>query len=177
MIIRHREPITPRPPFVRLCGAPFVGGVVVGVSRHIALGVNYGSYCGRHYYTHYSPWGYDPFGWRVFHRPLVVIHRDYDRYRRPPVIIRHREPITPRPPFVRHETTRQRDQGRVTRNGYTTRSPQPAQPRTTIRSRDRQASPPRAPTVRSSDARTVRAEPARPGRTEASRSGRTARAR
>jgi hypothetical protein len=97
-VVHHHTYVTH---VVRSCWDPFWGG-----------------YCGHRYYSSYSPWGYDPFRWRVVFAPFVIV-------RNSPIIIR-RSPRGHyhRGPFVYRDRDRDHDRdddwrgGRATRSGY-----------------------------------------------------------
>lgn len=93
-VVHHHTYVTH---VVRSCWDPFWGG-----------------YCGHRYYSSYSPWGYDPFRWRVVFAPFVIV-------RNTPIIIR-RSPRGHyhRGPFVSRDRDRDDDWrgGRATRSGY-----------------------------------------------------------
>ena len=118
-------------PVIRSCWDPFFGGYV-GAGYGVSIGLGFGGgYCSRHYYSRYSPWGYDLYGWRHIHSPIIIVRggptiirrpprfddHDRDRWRRGPVVVRQRDDDS------RH--------GRVTRDGYSsserTRSTAPPQ--------------------------------------------------
>lgn len=66
----------------RTCWDPFFSGVVIGLGS-VRIGVGH-AHCGRSYLTHYSPWGYDLYGWRFVHtRPIVIDRRPIIHYREP----------------------------------------------------------------------------------------------
>jgi hypothetical protein len=70
---------------VRSCWDPFYAGYVIGGP----FGVSYGrSLCGGHYYSRYSPWGYDLFGWHWISRPIVIVRGGPTIIRTSPVHIR-----------------------------------------------------------------------------------------
>jgi hypothetical protein len=95
---------------VRSCWDPFYSGWAFGYGRAVTVGVSYGYPCGGYYYSRYSPWGYDLYGWRYVRAPLLIV-RHY------PVIIRRGSG------HYYHRTSVRRDHdrwngGRVTRDGY-----------------------------------------------------------
>src|SRR5262245_61620011 len=106
---------------VRYCWDPFFSGFAFGVGHGLRFCVAQGyPHCGGRFYSRYSPWGYDLFGWRQVRTPVVIIRNRSnwnDRYR-PPV---RRTTITRRegPANIREEQTRDGQHGRVTRRGYT----------------------------------------------------------
>ena len=97
---------------VRSCWDPFYSGWAFGYGRGVSVGVSYGYPCGGYYYSRYSPWGYDLYGWHYVRAPLLIV-------RHSPVIIRRGSS------HYYHRTSDRRDRddrwngGRVTRNGYT----------------------------------------------------------
>ena len=84
----------------RSCWDPWFAGYVT-ITRGVYLGIgsnHYGS-CGRHYYSRYSPWGYDLWGWRHVRQPIIIV--------------RNNTPIIHRPP---PPVDWNRDRGSITRN-------------------------------------------------------------
>ena len=134
----------------RSCWDPWFGGYV-SVGRGVHVGLDYGYYgsCGRHYYSRYSPWGYDLWGWRHVSRPIIVIRNNTPIIHRPPVnrdwgstrnrgnTGRDRGSITvgtasPRNPIATSGTSNNGNSGtRATRSGYTNGTRRPAEPATT----------------------------------------------
>jgi uncharacterized membrane protein YgcG len=152
---------------VRSCWDPFYSGYVIGVGyRHV--GVSYGRpSCGGRYYSRYSPWGYDLFGWHWVPAPIVIVR---------PTIIRT-SPIIHRP--IRRDWDNNRDwdnrrdwdngrggrddrndsrDGRATRDGYTR---DPGSNRDTRFDRDNRGDSGRTPGTR--DNSDDRSRPTRPG--------------
>lgn len=115
--------------YVRSCWDPFYAGAVsVGIGRDVYIGLGYGgSACGRHYYSRYSPWGYDLYGWRSWTSPVVYVHGGPVIIRKGPTIInrinRDRRHYPARGGHNRDaydRDSRYDDSGaRATRNGYT----------------------------------------------------------
>lgn len=116
---------------VRSCWDPFVSGWV-SFGYGLGVGVTY-SDCGRRHYSRYSPWGYDLYGWRFVHAPLVFI-RSGPRIVRPIIVRGHRDRDYYRDrygrdydrrgiPVVRRDRDDDDDRinrgGRATREGYT----------------------------------------------------------
>jgi hypothetical protein len=115
----------------RLSNPVVVSEVVRVVERPVYV---HTTYVTDRYYRYYSPWGhYHHYGWRWYHRPLVVVrlpilihrnhnyHRDYWRYDRDRYD-RDRYDRYDRDRYDRDRSHRDRDHdgrgGRVTRGGY-----------------------------------------------------------
>jgi hypothetical protein len=110
----------------RTCWDPFFSGLVVGLQHGAGIGLGR-AHCGRRFLTHFSPWGYDLFGWHFMHvRPIIVAGRPIIRYREP---TRHSrlsrtthgdddrrgvQPRTPLRPDYRARTATPRDGSSVT---------------------------------------------------------------
>jgi hypothetical protein len=99
---------------VRSCWDPFYSGFVLGFGHGVRFGVYGYSGCGRHYYTRYSPWGYDLHGWHWRRGPLVVV-------RNGPTIIRNypdRDRYPGRDRYDDDDFDRRSRGGIATRDGY-----------------------------------------------------------
>jgi len=132
--VRIVERVVERPVYVhehvhvvRRCWDPFAAGYV-DVFGGWGWGITVGTPgCRRAYYSRYSPWGYDLYGWRVVHRPIVIV-------RNAPIIVRvrDRDYWRNRDYWRDRDWTRDRDRydrgparprdgwnnGRITRDGY-----------------------------------------------------------
>jgi hypothetical protein len=97
---------------VRSCWDPFYSGWAFGYGRVVTVGVSYGYPCGGYYYSRYSPWGYDLYGWRYVHAPVLYV-------RHAPIIIRRGSGHHHYTRVIRHDRDRDWRGGRVTRSGYT----------------------------------------------------------
>jgi hypothetical protein len=124
---------------VRSCWDPFYSGFVLGFGHGVNLGVYGYSGCGRHYYTRYSPWGYDLHGWRWRRGPVVVI-------RNGPTIIRN-NPGNRGPIIVRDDD----DYDRRSRGGSATRDGYRAPPNNQRDRRDNQTTRTTTTTTRTND--------------------------
>jgi hypothetical protein len=106
---------------VRYCWDPFFSGFTFGVGYGLHFGRAYGDpYCGGRFYSRYSPWGYDLYGWRYVRTPVVIIRNGSHWQHRAPSPIR-RSTFTRRegPAIIRETRTRDSQHGQVTRSGYT----------------------------------------------------------
>jgi hypothetical protein len=106
---------------VRYCWDPFFSGFTFGVGHGLHFGVAHGHpHCGGRFYSRYSPWGYDLYGWRHVRAPVVIIRNGSNWHHRgaPPI---RRTTITRRdgPAISRDNQTRDSQHGQVTRRGYT----------------------------------------------------------
>ena len=182
---------------VRSCWDPFFSGYVFGVG---GLHLGYGhTHCGGRYYSWYSPWGYDLYGWRYVSSPVVIVRSGPTFIRRPviirnpypnrrydsrdrydgPAVIRRTGSTDTRSPVTRTEVGD--PNGRVTRSGYTNgrstgsatqRSTSPSRSSTTTtRSQPTRSSAPVTRSTGTTSGTTTRAVP----RTSPSSSGTTTR--
>lgn len=97
---------------VRSCWDPFYSGWAFGYGRVVTVGVSYGYPCGGYYYSRYSPWGYDLYGWRVVHAPVLYV-------RHAPIIIRRGSGHYHYTRVIRRDRDHNWRGGRLTRDGYT----------------------------------------------------------
>jgi hypothetical protein len=148
----------------RSCWDPFFSGFVLGLGHGASIRSGIG-HCGPRYITHFSPWGYDLFGWRFVHvRPIVIRGR---------AVIHHRQPS--RPPRLIRTTRRDREQDRSARGALITTPPRhdrTAQLRGDARvTRNAQ---PRDPVATGGRTSTIRSAQVRPGSSAMTRSARPA---